>query len=41
MRKITAAMNMTVDGFCDHTLGIADDELAKGIKMGKDPGKGE
>lgn len=26
MRKIIAAMNMTLDGFCDHTAGIADDE---------------
>ncbi|MET0392730.1 MAG: dihydrofolate reductase family protein [Chitinophagaceae bacterium] len=27
MRKIIAAMNMSVDGNCDHTAGIADDEL--------------
>ena len=27
MRKIIAAINMTLDGFCDHTEGIADDEL--------------
>ena len=27
MRKLIAAMNMTLDGFCDHTAGIADDEL--------------
>ena len=27
MRKLVAAMNMTLDGFCDHTAGIADDEL--------------
>lgn len=27
MRKLIAAMNMTVDGFCDHTVGIADDEI--------------
>lgn len=27
MRKLVAAINMTVDGFCDHTAGIADDEL--------------
>src|SRR5687767_7392058 len=27
MRKIIAAINMTIDGFCDHTAGIADDEL--------------
>jgi len=27
MRKVIAAINMTLDGFCDHTAGIADDEL--------------
>ena len=27
MRKIIAAINMTLDGYCDHTVGIADDEL--------------
>ena len=27
MRKLIAAMNMTMDGFCDHTAGIADEEL--------------
>ncbi|ODS72620.1 MAG: dihydrofolate reductase [Cytophagaceae bacterium SCN 52-12] len=27
MRKIIAAMNMTLDGFCDHTAGIPDDEI--------------
>ena len=27
MRKLIAAMNMTLDGFCDHTAGIADDEI--------------
>ena len=27
MRKLIAAINMTIDGFCDHTSGIADDEL--------------
>ncbi len=27
MPKLIAAMNMTLDGFCDHTLGIADDEI--------------
>ena len=27
MRKLIAAINMTVDGVCDHTQGIADDEL--------------
>ncbi|MBL8062795.1 MAG: dihydrofolate reductase family protein [Anaerolineales bacterium] len=26
MRKLIAAMNMTLDGFCDHTAMIADDE---------------
>jgi len=27
MRKLVAAMNMTLDGFCDHTSMIADDEV--------------
>lgn len=27
MRKLIAAMNMTLDGYCDHTAGIADDDL--------------
>jgi len=27
MRNIIAAMNMTLDGFCDHTAGTADDEI--------------
>lgn len=27
MRKLIAAINMTLDGFCDHTAGIPDDEL--------------
>lgn len=27
MRKVIAAINITIDGFCDHTLAIADDEL--------------
>jgi dihydrofolate reductase len=27
MRKLIAAMNMTLDGFCDHTSMIADDEV--------------
>jgi dihydrofolate reductase len=26
-RKVIAAINMTLDGFCDHTAVIADDEL--------------
>jgi dihydrofolate reductase len=27
MRKLIAAINMTLDGFCDHTAMIADEEL--------------
>lgn len=27
MRKLIAAINMTLDGFCDHTSGIPDDEI--------------
>jgi dihydrofolate reductase len=27
MRKLIAAINMTLDGFCDHTAIIADDEI--------------
>lgn len=27
MRKLVASINMTLDGFCDHTAAIADDEL--------------
>lgn len=27
MRKIIAAINMTLDGFCDHTAGIPDEEV--------------
>lgn len=27
MRKVIAAFNMTLDGVCDHTTGIADKEL--------------
>jgi dihydrofolate reductase len=27
MRKLIAGMNMTLDGFCDHTAAIADDEI--------------
>ena len=27
MRKLIAAINMTLDGFCDHTAGIPDDEI--------------
>ena len=29
MRKLIAAINMTLDANCDHTAGIADDELHK------------
>ena len=27
MRKIVAAINMTLDGFCDHTSGVPDEEI--------------
>ena len=27
MRKLIAAINMTLDGICDHTAGIPDDEI--------------
>ncbi|MES1217844.1 MAG: dihydrofolate reductase family protein [Bacteroidota bacterium] len=27
MRKVIAVLNMTLDGFCDHTAMIADDEI--------------
>lgn len=27
MKKLIAAINMTLDGYCDHTAGIADEEL--------------
>jgi dihydrofolate reductase len=27
MRKLIAAINMTLDGYCDHTAGVPDDEL--------------
>jgi dihydrofolate reductase len=29
MRKVIAAINMTLDGFCDHTAGIPDEEIHK------------
>lgn len=29
MRKLVAAINMTLNGFCDHTAMIADDEILK------------
>ena len=27
MRKLIAAINVTLDGFCDHTAMIADEEI--------------
>jgi dihydrofolate reductase len=27
MRKVIAAINMTLDGFCDHTAGVPDEEI--------------
>lgn len=27
MKKVIAAINMTLDGFCDHTAGIPDEEI--------------
>jgi dihydrofolate reductase len=27
MRKVIAAMNMTLDGYCDHTYGVVDEEI--------------
>lgn len=27
MRKVIAAINITIDGFCDHTSGIPDEEI--------------
>ena len=27
MRKLIAAMNMTLDGYCDHTVMVADEEI--------------
>lgn len=32
MGKLIAAINMTLDGFCDHTAGIADEELHQHYK---------
>lgn len=32
MRKVIAAINMTLDGFCDHTAGIADEETHQHYK---------
>jgi dihydrofolate reductase len=27
MKKVIAAMNMTIEGFCDHTHGVPDEEI--------------
>lgn len=27
MRKIIAALNVTIDGYCDHTAGVPDEEI--------------
>lgn len=27
MKKVIAAINMTIDGFCDHTSGVADEDI--------------
>jgi dihydrofolate reductase len=27
MKRVIAAMNMTLDGFCDHTSGVPDEEI--------------
>jgi Dihydrofolate reductase len=27
MKKVIAAINMTIDGFCDHTSGVPDEEI--------------
>lgn len=27
MRKVIAALNMTIDGICDHTAGLPDDQI--------------
>jgi dihydrofolate reductase len=27
MKKLIAAMNMTIDGYCDHTYGVPDEEI--------------
>src|SRR5688572_17288621 len=32
MRKIIAAINMTLDGVCDHTAGMPDDEIHEHYK---------
>lgn len=33
MRKIIAAINITIDGVCDHTKGIADEELHEHYRL--------
>ncbi len=32
MRKIIAAINMTLDGFCDHTAIVPDEEIHQHYK---------
>ncbi len=32
MRKVIAAINMTIDGFCDHTAVLADEEIHEHYK---------
>lgn len=32
MRKVIAAINMTIDGICDHTAGIPDEDLHQHYK---------
>jgi dihydrofolate reductase len=32
MRKIIAAINMTIDGYCDHTAGLPDEEIHQHYK---------
>jgi dihydrofolate reductase len=32
MRKVIAAINLTLDGFCDHTAGIPDEEIHQHYK---------
>ena len=35
MRKLIAAINMTLDGFCNHTAMIADEVLGSGLPLFK------
>jgi len=37
MRKLIAAINMTLDGFCDHTAMIADEEIHQHYKKCRHP----